>query len=67
MEISKLKKGCFLKKNGSAIEEKVISVGHDYGYDFVELYNDVTDTTQKLIDISKFSLSDGSPYPQNNI
>ena len=57
LEIRELKKGDFLKKNGSKIELKVIEVGHERqsGYDFVVLYNDVTDKTDKLIDITNYS------------
>ena len=55
--IKHLKAGDFLKKENSAILLKVISVGNEFqnGYNFVELYNDVTGVTQKLIDISNYS------------
>lgn len=58
IEISDLKKGDLVKKDGSNIELKVIEVGNDWrsGKDYVELYNDVTDNTQKLVDISGYSL-----------
>ncbi len=57
MKIASVKVGDFLKKQNCSIELKVISVGNEFqnGYDFIELYNDVTGVTQKLIDISNYS------------
>jgi hypothetical protein len=57
IDISTLKKGDFLKKNGSNIEVEVKNIGRDGDHDFVELYNDVTDSTTKLVDLSNYELS----------
>lgn len=57
LEIKDLKKGDFIKKNGSNIELKVLEVGKDWrsGYDYVKFENNLLGYTRTLIDISGYT------------
>lgn len=57
MNITDLKKGDFIKKEGSAISLQVISIGYEWQskLHFVEVYNDVTSQTSTLINVSAYS------------
>ena len=59
-KIADLKKGDFVQKKGSNIALEVISVEKDKysDYDVVELYDDVLDRTQRLINLSEYEMSD---------
>ena len=60
INIADLKKGDFVQKKGSNIALEVISVEKDKysDYDVVELYNDVLDRTQRLINLSSLQKSE---------
>ena len=60
INIANLKKGDFVQKKGSNIALEVISVEKDKysDYDVVELYDDVLDRTQRLINLSEYEMSD---------
>lgn len=55
ININKIKIGDFYKKIGSNIELKVTNKGTQNGYNFVDLYNDVTQKTQRLIKLKNFT------------
>ena len=59
INIADLKKGDYVQKKGSNIALEVISVEKDKcsDYDVVELYNDVLDRTQRLINLSEYKMS----------
>jgi hypothetical protein len=56
MDIKNVKKGDLLKLKGSNIGVEVVAKSFDPRYEkaYVKIYNDVTDTTKTLIDISKY-------------
>jgi hypothetical protein len=56
LKFSDLKKGKFIKKKGSNIELKVMEVGKDWRSkkNFVKLYNDVTNYTTTIVDLSDY-------------
>jgi hypothetical protein len=56
LKFSDLKKGKFIKKKGSSIELKVMEVGKDWRSkkNFVKLYNDVTNYTTTIVDLSDY-------------
>ena len=60
INIADLKKGDFVQKKGSNIALEVISVEKDKysDNDVVELYDDVLDRTQRLINLSEYEMSD---------
>jgi hypothetical protein len=55
-DIEDLKMGDFMKQENSNIELKVVNLGSEHNVKFVELYNDVTNTTKKLIDITNYNI-----------
>ena len=58
MDIKKIKKGDFLKLKKGVIECEVVEVGNDFrsGKDYIKLYNDVTQLTKTLVDISNYEI-----------
>ena len=55
INISKIKIGDKYKKHGSNIVLEVTETGTEHGFNFVKLYNDVTDQTQKLVSLKHYS------------
>jgi hypothetical protein len=54
MRIVELNAGDYIKLKNGSIELKVIEQGRDNKFDYVVIYNDVTDTTTRLVDISDY-------------
>ena len=58
MGIKEIKEGNFLKLKKGSIEHEVIEVGNDWrnGKDYVKIYNDVTQITRTLVDVSDYEM-----------
>ncbi len=59
LKFSDLKKGSYVRKKGGRIELKVVEVGKDWRSkkNFVKLYNDVTNYTTTIVDLSDYEKS----------
>jgi pyruvate kinase len=53
MRIIDLKPGDYIRLKNGSIQLKVIEQSRDNKFDYVIVYNDVTDTTKKLINLDE--------------
>ena len=54
MRIVELNVGDYIKLEHGSIELEVIEQGRDNKFDYVVIFNDVTNTTTRLVDLSDY-------------